>query len=99
MDGLVRVLRSTHHTDPIGQEMYQALFQLDSRAAALLLKELAKSGLLFRWVMSCVAICPNECDAPLGECQGVFRSAHPVLARGGGLRRRAPSLLASKAEG
>lgn len=39
---------ATPASQPIGDAVYQALFQLDGRACALLLKDLSKAGLQFR---------------------------------------------------
>ena len=53
VDAVLAMVSGTPRGERIGKEVYQALFQLDSRAAALLLKDLAKAGLLFR----CGALC------------------------------------------
>ena len=48
IDSLVALVGATPASQPIGDAVYQALFQLDGRACALLLKDLSKAGLQFR---------------------------------------------------
>ncbi|KAI7837283.1 hypothetical protein COHA_008897 [Chlorella ohadii] len=48
IDSLVALVGAIPASQPISDTVYQALFQLDGRACALLLKELSKAGLQFR---------------------------------------------------
>lgn len=48
IDSLVALVGAIPASQPISDTVYQALFQLDGRACALLLKDLSKAGLQFR---------------------------------------------------
>lgn len=48
IDGLVALVGGIPASQPITEAVYQALFQLDGRSCALLLKELSKAGMQFR---------------------------------------------------
>ena len=61
IDSLVALVAATPAQQPIGEAVYQALFQLDGRACALLLKDLSKAGLQFRRVPRRAA---GRCLAP-----------------------------------
>jgi pentatricopeptide repeat domain-containing protein 1 len=49
IDGLVALVGGIPASQPITDTVYQALFQLDGRSCALLLKDLSKAGMQFRW--------------------------------------------------
>ncbi|EFN58078.1 hypothetical protein CHLNCDRAFT_142373 [Chlorella variabilis] len=48
IDSLVALVGGTPASQPITDAVYQALFQLDGRSCALLLKDLSKAGMQFR---------------------------------------------------
>ena len=49
IESLVAQVGSIPSSHPITDAVYQALFQLDGRACAMLLKDLSKAGMQFRW--------------------------------------------------
>ncbi len=81
IDSLVALVGAIPASQPISDTVYQALFQLDGRACALLLKELSKAGLQFRCATTRAAAPARESPAGWLLLWAAWTGALPLMWR------------------